>query len=177
MGNKYDGYCFYCYVHDPANADKPVVRNFKTKERAVVDFIKTVYPTVDWVFDKTVHGGCSLRRPDVFLDLGSHVLVVEVDENQHADYDCSCENKRLMELSQDVGHRPLVFLRFNPDAYFKQDVKVTSCWGVTAVRGLLKVVKEKEWRERLETLQQQIDYWMAYPTDKLVEVVQLFFDC
>ena len=32
-------------------------------------------------------------------------------------------NKRLMELSQDVGFRPIVFIRFNQDGY-----KITSCW-------------------------------------------------
>ena len=43
--------------------------------------------------------------------------MVEVDENQHNNYDCSCENKRLMELAQDLGHRSMVVIRFNPDAY------------------------------------------------------------
>jgi len=52
-------------------------------------------------------------------DLGTHILIVEIDENAHAVYDCSCENKRLMELSQDVGHRPIVFIRFN--RYIKLD--------------------------------------------------------
>ena len=33
--------------------------------------------------------------------------------------DCSCENKRIMEISQDLGHRPIVFIRFNPDEYNK----------------------------------------------------------
>jgi len=32
-------------------------------------------------------------------------------------------NNRLMELSQDVGFRPIVFIRFNQDGY-----KITSCW-------------------------------------------------
>jgi hypothetical protein len=54
------------------------------------------------------------------VDLGSHLLIIEVDENKHSSYDCSCENKRLMLLSQDVGHRPIVFLRFNPDDYIDE---------------------------------------------------------
>ena len=51
----------------------------------------------------------------MLLDLGYQVVVVEVDENAHVGY--SCENKRLMKLSKDVFHRPIVFIRFNPDAY------------------------------------------------------------
>jgi hypothetical protein len=36
-----------------------------------------------------------------------------------------------MEISQDVGHRPLVFIRFNPDDYKKKDGKnVLSCWKI-----------------------------------------------
>jgi hypothetical protein len=34
--------------------------------------------------------------------MGSHIIIVEIDENKHTDYDCSCENKRLMELSKDL---------------------------------------------------------------------------
>jgi len=43
-------------------------------------------------------------------DMGSHIII-EVDENKHTDYDCSCEHKRLMELSQDLQHRPIVLSR------------------------------------------------------------------
>ena len=69
------------------------------------------------MYDKKIQDGCSTRRPDLFLDLGYQIIIIEIDENQHIDYDCSCENKRIMELSQDVGHRPIVFIRFNPDDY------------------------------------------------------------
>jgi hypothetical protein len=49
------------------------------------------------------------------LDFGDFILI-EVDENQHIDY-ISCENKRTMEISRDLGHRNIVFIRFNPDDY------------------------------------------------------------
>jgi hypothetical protein len=32
-----------------------------------------------WVFDKSIDGGCSKRRPDIFLDMGSEILIIEVD--------------------------------------------------------------------------------------------------
>jgi hypothetical protein len=33
-----------------------------------------------------------------------------------------------MENSQDIAHRPLVVIRFNPDAYKQGETKIQSCW-------------------------------------------------
>ena len=131
------------------------------------------------VADKIIAHGCSKRRPDLLLDLGYQLIIVEIDENQHIDYDCSCENKRTMELSQDVGHRPIVFIRFNPDEYTNQDKPITSCWGIDK-RGICSVQKsnQKEWKVRLQTLANQITYWINpdNKTNKTIEIIQLFYD-
>ncbi len=134
---------------------------------------------MSWIADKKIQDGCSRRRPDLFLDLGYQVVIVEIDENQHIDYDCSCENKRLMELSLDVNHRPIVFIRFNPDEYTQNEVKTTSCWGINK-KGLcvVKKTKKKEWKERLVSLEELIKYWINpdNTTGKTVEVIQLFYN-
>ena len=174
---KYDGYCLFCYIY--LFPDKPVSRNYKTKEYAVVEYIKQKYPELSWIADKTINGGCSKRRPDLLLDLIYQIIIVEVDENQHTDYDCSCENKRIMELSQDLGHRPIVFIRFNPDDYDKNGSNITSCWGQNK-QGICVVKKTKtnEWIHRLQSLAEQIDYWVnpANKTNKTIETIQLFYD-
>jgi hypothetical protein len=170
------GYCLRCCIH--MFPDEPHTRNYKTKEATVSAFIDTTFPDVSWISDRRVFDGCSLRRPDKLVDLGDQVIVVEVDENQHQDYDCSCENKRLMEISRDLGHRPLVFIRFNPDDYVGADgVSHTSCWGVNAA-GISGIKKSKvgEWAGRLEALKTQIQYWMENRTEKTVEIVQLYYD-
>jgi nitrite reductase/ring-hydroxylating ferredoxin subunit len=175
---KYDGYCRYCYMN--LFPDKPVSRNYKTKEHSVVEFVTTKFPDFTWVADKHVSGGCSKRRPDLLLDLGDQIIIVEIDENQHTDYNCSCENKRIMELSQDVGHRPIVFIRFNPDDYIDENGKnISSCWGQDG-NGICVIKKSKkvEWETRLQQLNYQIQYWSnaSHRTNKTVEVVQLFYD-
>jgi hypothetical protein len=172
---KYDGYCLSCFVH--LFPDKPNARNYKTKERAVAEYVLAEFPDKTWIADKRIADGCSKRRPDLCLDMGSHLLMVEVDENQHTDYDCSCENKRIMEISRDVGHRPVVFLRFNPDDYIKDGKNCTSCWGIDK-KGFCVVKKSKqgEWGHRLQCLKDQINYWIQHTPEKMVEVVQLFFD-
>jgi len=177
--DKYDGYCMFCYMN--LFPDKPVARNFKTKERVVVDYITSHFPKFTWVADSRVAGGCSRRRPDLILDLGYQVVVIEVDENQHITYDCSCQNKRIMQISQDVNHRPVIFIRFNPDDYTdEKGQSVPSCWaqngnGIMAV----KKSKKKEWDARLERLREQVEYWTnpENATEKTVEIIELFYDC
>lgn len=159
--------------------DKPNSRNYKTKEYSVVEHVKTTFPAFNWITDKKIDGGCSKRRPDLLLDLLHQVIIVEIDENQHIDYDCSCENKRIMKLSQDLGHRPIIFIRFNPDDYKQADNNITSCWGVNKL-GIctIKQTKQKEWNTRLNALTEQITYWTTPEniTEKTVEIVQLFYD-
>jgi hypothetical protein len=174
---KYDGYCLFCYIN--MFPDKPVSRNYKTKEYAVVEFVKTIFPDLSWISDKRIFDGCSKRRPDLFLDLGYQIIIIEVDENQHTVYDCSCENKRIMELSQDVGHKPIVFIRFNPDDYDDNEIRISSCWGLNN-KGICVVKKSKnnEWIQRLNTLKEQLNYWINPDniTNKTIEIIQLFYD-
>jgi hypothetical protein len=172
--DKYNGYCLYCYIN--LFPDKRLSCNYKTKEYAVVEHIKTNIPN-NWVVDKIIQGGYSKRRPDLLLDLGEQVIIIEIDENQHIDYDCSCENKRLMELSQDLQHRPIVFIRFNPDSYKKNGKNITSCWSING-NGICIVSKSKkdEWIERLNVLVEQTNYWINNKTNKTIEIIQMFYD-
>jgi hypothetical protein len=157
--------------------DKEVSRNYKTKERAVEEYVRAAFPDHDIIADRRVEGGCSGRRPDIFLDLGDQVVIVETDENQHESYDCSCENKRLMQIWLDVGSRPIVFIRFNPDEYYDETgKKVPSCWK-HGKDGIMRIRDERKWSARMEALKAQITYWIEHRTDKEgVEVVQLFYD-
>lgn len=171
---KYNGYCLNCCIH--LFPEIEVVRNYKTKEMNVVERIIENFPDFSWIADKRIQDGCSKRRPDLLLDLGTHIIIVEVDENQHEDYDCSCENRRLMELSQDVGHRPIVFIRFNPDDYIDQNGKeIQSCWKINGL-GLCVIKNEKIWDNRIKCLLDQIHYWVENTTEKTVEIVELYYD-
>jgi hypothetical protein len=173
---KYDGYCLYCYIH--LFPDTPLSRNYKTKESAVTTFIKKNNPEYDFQIDKKIVDGCSKRRPDLLLDLGYQIIIIEIDENKHANYDCSCENKRIMEISQDLAHRPIVFIRFNPDSYEENELLVSSCWHINT-KGfcVVKKSKQKEWERRLNTLDETLKYWInpVNKTSKMVEIIELFY--
>ena len=172
-----EGYCLNCYIHNfPEN---PVVRNYKTKERTVVDYILQKYPNFTWYSDKRIIDGCSKRRPDLLADFGEFIIIIEIDENQHTTYDTICENKRLMELSVDVGHRPIVFIRFNPDEYIIDNNKITSCWTIDGF-GICVIKKNKinEWNCRLIKLMETIDFWCnpVNKSEKTIEQIHLFYD-
>jgi hypothetical protein len=94
---KYDGYCWWCHIH--LFPDKPAFRNYKTKELLVKNFILDNFPDKTWICDKKVQDGCSEKRPDLLLDLGYQIIIIEVDEKQHSIYESYCENKRMMILS------------------------------------------------------------------------------
>ncbi len=174
--SKYSDYCSRCFYF--LYPDSPLVKNYKTKEYAVCEFIKENFQNIDLTFDKIIENGCSKRRPDILIDMGSHCIIVEVDENQHQTYDITCENKRLMEISQDLQHRPIVFIRFNPDNYITKDNKrIQSCWSVMK-SGLVQITKKKEdeWKRRLNILKEKINFYIENTIDKTIEIIQLFYD-
>jgi hypothetical protein len=165
---KYAGYCHRCAIFNNIQ----VARNYKTKENAVFDYLKSSFPDFTWIQDKRVEDGCSGYRPDIRVDFGSHVLIIEVDENKHENYDCSCESKRLFEISQDLGCRPILLIRFNPDQYENEETGeiVKSCWSA-GKDGICKVSdrKKKEWSRRLQKLQEKIAFSIEnIPTNKIV---------
>ena len=174
---EYEGYCLRCFVY--TFPDKPNVRNYKTKEKMVVDEMLKTFPNFTWHIDKKVQDGCSRRRPDLLLDMGTHIIIVEIDENQHANYDSMCENRRIMEISQDLEHRPIVFIRFNPDDYVDENnTKIYSCFCVNKT-GIVQIEKTKqnEWNARMHSLKKQIEKWsnVSHPL-QTIQCINLFYD-
>lgn len=58
----------------------------------------------------------TIRYPDfTFTPSAEHVVILEVDENEHRCYNSSCEIKRISELYDSVPNQNLHMIRFNPD--------------------------------------------------------------
>lgn len=88
----------------------------KVKEKEVIDFIS--HNGFEFVStDKSVDFGCSNRRPDGIIDFKYFSVCLEVDENQHKSYACECEQGRMVQIHQDFGGTPVLFIRYNPDVY------------------------------------------------------------
>jgi Holliday junction resolvase len=67
--------------------------------------------------DQQVLSGCTKQRPDIYIDLGDRILIIEIDEHQHRHMDVDCERTRMFDIAQALGGVPVIFIRFNPDDY------------------------------------------------------------
>lgn len=152
--------------------DEIVVRNYKVKERAVADFVKTQFPNLNWVCDKNVKG--SKKRPDLLLQLESHVLIVEIDEEQHNQPFYEKDHLRQQEIWEAVDYQDLIFIRFNPDEYTDSTgTVIKSCWVEDDNKKIHPV--PETWNSRLATLKSRIEHWLInQPIDYQNE--WLFYD-
>jgi hypothetical protein len=143
------------------------------KEHVIVAAIKEHHgSTFTIVCDKKIEGGCSHRRPDMFIDLGTHCLIIEVDENQHRQYEC--ETKRMVDLYEDIGFRHVVFLRFNPDSYQIGTTRHPSPFSFTDA-GTLSV-DPIEFNHRMQQLNQRIQIWKETEPTEPWTVEYLFYN-
>lgn len=151
--DKYSGYCVRCFIHQ--FPDKAVSRNYKIKEKHVTDYLSENFPNYNLQIDKRT-GGCSLRRPDVFIDMVTYIIIIEIDELQHKQlYYTSCDIQRLNELFEDFGYKPIVFIKFNVDQYKNNNgEKKKSCFTICKSSGIQIICREekKRWNERLNVL-------------------------
>jgi hypothetical protein len=137
------------------------------------------------VFDKAVDGGCSKKRPDVLIDVLLYSIIIECDENQHKNYEC--ENKRTMQLFEDLGNRPLILIRFNPDSYIEgsseeSNQKVDGCFKpLTKIEDIHKKkfyeLNEEEWKRRVDILEEVIKDKISFEVpQKEIEEIKLFYN-
>ena len=140
--------CSYC---KPNSTQKQ-----RTKEMLVVDFLKE--NGYDFIHNKSVGYVCGNYRPDIKIDCGTHIVIIEVDENQHKSYEKSCENVRMFNIAQAEGLN-CTFLRYNPDTF--------------RLSNKAKIVHTNT---RLKILKEQIDKEINNIPNEVVKIIKLFYD-
>jgi hypothetical protein len=172
--------CQACFCNKYPDHEKSTL--YKIKERYLRDELRIMFPNndINMLFDKKVEGGCSSRKPDVLIDCLTHSIIVECDENQHKSY--KCEERRTNELYLDLGDRPLIMIRFNPDSYIdKNNIKVEGCFKpLTKIEDMHKRkfydLKKEEWKRRVDILVEELKKHLDLDTDVLYKEVKLFYD-
>ncbi len=143
------------------------------KEHHLRDALKKKFTNIKLIFDQIVDDGCSARRPDVRIECLTHSIIIECDENQHKNYDC--EDKRIMEIFQDLGNRPLILIRFNPDSYKdKEGRQRASCFSLNKANTLS--VNKGEWGIRTTVLTELITKHLENIPEKEVTEEYLFYN-
>src|SRR5574343_210892 len=170
INSKFKPNCTRCHYY--LNPNDPHIRNYKTREQAFMLPLKEVYPEI--VLDKIISGGCSKRRPDGMIDCFTHVVIVEIDEDQHIGYDNICDNKRTMEIFSDLGNRPIIFIRLNPDGYTQHNKRIGKVFSIMN-NGELRLNK-KEFEHRYNALIETIDSAIRDIPSREISIIQLFFN-
>ena len=135
------------------------------KQKEVKDYFDASglrYISYDRVID---NGWLGKERPDFLFDAETHFVIVEVDEEQHRNAPCYCvsEQTRMVNISQilngkDASEKPVVFIRYNPDAY-------------DAGNG-----RQVNNSRRKEKLKSYVKFYLQNRPSVFCSVVQLFFD-
>ena len=133
------------------------------KQREVVQFLEAQF--TEYPYDSTDRTPQHLKdcnrkeRPDVIWDLADRVVILEVDEDQHKDRACECEQTRMMNISQALGSERTVWIRYNPDAFKSPESRK---WTTKA--------------KRHEVLKQWLSWALTKELSYTISVVYLFFD-
>lgn len=167
------GYCSFCYHN--LFPEEPRIRNFKIKEAHFVEYVFVKYPDYEWIYDCKISGGCSDKRPDLLLDLLTHVIIIEIDEYGHVGYNQSHEIQRMKLISGDLADRPIIYLRLNPDNYVYNKEIIPGCFKQHEKTGLLIPAKNGELHKRLSRLGDRIKHHVTHIPHK-TEIEYLFYN-
>ena len=159
--------CFYRFYPN----DK-IPRRYKMKQHYFNEKLIEEFGVNFFQYDKKIKCGCSGRMPDWFIDCFKYSIIIELDEDQHK-YN-SCDEKRMMELFQDLGNRNLVLIRINPDKYKGKTKKRKGCFDFDEKNTL--ICNEKKFNKRFNLLIQKIKYYMDNQPTKELTIERLFFD-
>jgi hypothetical protein len=150
-----DGLCItYC----APNKLYQQVKLENKKEKTVMNYLDKYVKLSDIINitdDKVVDTYCNYYRPDRIYDIGTHCIIIEVDEDQHKGKRASCskgeigELARMHEIQNAVGIN-CIFLRFNPDNFRVND-KIQK---INMNERLKLLVK---WIERCEEMKPETD--------------------
>jgi len=138
--------------------DPTMVKTFqlaKQKEiKTLLDSKKIKYT----LYDRIIDSQCGYERPDFLFDCGTHIVIIEVDEQQHRKN--QCDDVRMFNISQTLALKT-IFIRYNPDDYKVNNKK----------QNTTKIKKHETLLRCLDTMRkknvQEIDF---------VSAIYLFYD-
>ena len=150
-------YCLNCeskYICDSCKS------RCHPKEYDVVTYLKKRINKKCMVDTNKPVNECSKRRPDVYYDCFTHVVIVEIDENQHKNYDSSCECARLSEIMGSIAGKPGTIIRYNPDKIMNNSIEIT-------------ISKKKRLKYLTKIVKRELN---LQPETYKIKLIQLYYD-
>lgn len=101
--------------------------------------------------DTIIDSSCTKTRPDFVYHCGTHIVIVEVDEEQHRSYNncghekedkLKAENVRMYNIGNIFQGKPVIFIRYNPDDFKNKDGNKIKITNVKRHNTLIKWVKK-----------------------------------
>lgn len=139
--NKENLCIFYC---DPVEEYENIKKYRKVREERIYNLLKEHIPKDIDYKDIPIDRLCSTKRPDFGYDMGTHVVFIEVDEQQHRSYSCKLEggeNRRMYGIFQSLGGKGCIFIRYNPDKFKNHLNKIVNPNEVIREKILLKWIE------------------------------------
>ena len=141
--------------------DRLMKKSVKKHEEFIGKLLKEEIDLTCMYQDEVVDSTCSKKRPDFVYHCGTHIVIIEVDENQHKSYKCTAygdtkegkikgENIRMYEIAQSFDGLPVIFIRYNPDELKDVDqhkVKISSSKRHLLLIKWIKTIFRMEWKQ------------------------------
>ena len=135
--------CRYCDIkEDTSYICGDCKKNKNKKEWAIVRHLRKIIDTkFEYNSSKMFHG-FSKKRPDIFFELITHCVIVEIDEHQHNTYKDTCECSRINEIVNGIGGKSIIIIRYNPDIV-KNNEQIQNISQNIRIDLLVKIIKEE----------------------------------
>ena len=160
----YDGFCTFCFSHLFPNDPRTKNIRKKTKELKVRDYIFEKYD--NFLYNKLITNECDCTKRR-FIDLhkiiNGTLLCIEIDENQHKQYNNTNEKNRYDDIFMGWSGKS-IWIRYNPDKYKNCNGKI------------LNPKFDNRMKELEKEINKQIDRIDKYENNKLCEIIELFYD-
>jgi hypothetical protein len=157
----------FCMTKKSPGIKEKLVRNYVELECVFKDYV--------WIFNKSLDStSTGSYRPDALLRMKTHAIVLEVDQDQHKDYNAIKDNLRTVKIQAKLGV-PVVFIRFNPDNYHDKNGVCQMLWKLNE-SGVFAPTDSVAWSDRLKTLKDLITVHARTTPTELVTEAHLFFD-
>lgn len=142
-------------------------KNKKTKEEQFYNLLinvklnESIY--YKFIYNKSIGFECGNYRPDFKFDCNTYFVIIEIDENQHKQYDNNCELIRMNNIYLANG-LPTLFIRFNPDSFKCNNIKI-------------QISLKDKYNYFINILPNYLFNNYQFKSERGIDIIYLYYDC